>query len=364
MSLKKKIALSFFISSFIFVLISATEYINFIDIRKEIRNLEVSDTIRSESLQLRRHEKNFFLFPEKAAEEAVAVYRYLDEMDTIFDKSSAAGRADSLLKLRDRLKEYRQRFKNIESSIITLSDQLGETRNRYAQFRNFYPLVQLTFREHPLQVAEFLEKVSLQPSDRALIRELRTLDTEIQALRKNGEDILGYAKEEDSNVRGNVERVISISQNAIRVVVPLFFISGIVTLFLLRRNVVGRLKLLTDMVEKTGKGQFAPVTFPDLTQADDEVGTLIKKFNTMEEQLAQREEELKIKNDELLQSRKLAAIGTLASGVAHELNNPLNNIYISVQVLEKEAEHNCSPMIIETLRDITGQTIRVKRIVG
>ena len=42
------------------------------------------------------------------------------------------------------------------------------------------------------------------------------------------------------------------------------------------------------------------------------------------------------KNQELMQTKKLAAIGTLAAGVAHELNNPLNNIYLSAQVLAQE----------------------------
>lgn len=370
MSLKEKIALSFFISSFIFAVLSATEYISFIDIKKEVRNLEITDAVRSKSLQLRRHEKNFFLYPEKANEEAAAVYRYLDEMDAVFGDSGqvAKGPMDSdvsgaRLQFKGSLIEYRQRFKNIERLIMTLSEDLAEIRGRYAQFGNVYPLIKLAFREHPLQVVEFLERLALRPSDRGLLEKLRALDTEIQALRKNGEDILGYAKEEDSVVQGNVQRVVNISQNAIRVVVPLFFLSGIVTLFLIRRNVVGRLKLLTDKVEEAGKGRFSPLP-RELAPDDDEVGILINKFNTMEEQLAQREEELKLKNEELLQSRKLAAIGTLASGVAHELNNPLNNIYISVQVLEKEAQHDCSPMVTETLHDIMGQTTRVKRIVG
>ena len=61
MSLKKKIILSFLTSAFIIAVLAAFEYINFIQIKKEIVFLEATDTIRSKSLQLRRHEKNFFL---------------------------------------------------------------------------------------------------------------------------------------------------------------------------------------------------------------------------------------------------------------------------------------------------------------
>lgn len=365
MTLKKKIALSFFISSFIIALLIATEYIKFIDIRKEIRNLQIADTIRSESLQLRRHEKNFFLYPGMADKEAVAVYRNIDEIDVILGNSIAAGRAGGLPQLRRRLAEYRQRFKKIELSITKLSDQLGESRNRYPQFQNIYPLVQLTFREHPLRTEDFLERIFSRPSERRLLEGLRALDPEIQEIRKNGEDILDYANEQDRDARADVDRVIRISQTANLAIFPLVFISGIGTLFLISRNVANRLKLLTGRMEKAGKGQFSPVAFTENSILGyDEVGILMKGFSNMEAQLAQREDEIQRKNEELLQSKKLAAIGTLASGVAHELNNPLNNIYISAQILEKEAEDSCSPIIIDSLHDIIGQTIRVKRIVG
>jgi signal transduction histidine kinase len=94
------------------------------------------------------------------------------------------------------------------------------------------------------------------------------------------------------------------------------------------------------------------------------VGILIDKFNDMEDQLALHEAELEKKNMELMQTKKLAAIGTLAAGVAHELNNPLNNIYLSTQVLAREVSDTCPPDMKEVFNDILSQTVRVKKIVG
>jgi signal transduction histidine kinase len=122
-------------------------------------------------------------------------------------------------------------------------------------------------------------------------------------------------------------------------------------------NVVKRLQLLSDLTEKTGAGDFAHIAEPVPAWGRDEVGQLIRKFNDMEDQLGQREREL-------LQSRKLAAIGTLASGVAHELNNPLNNIYTTAQRLMKKAGEDSPAYITKGLSDIFGQTMRVKSIVG
>ncbi len=83
MSLKKKIVLSFLLSAFIIALLSAFLYLNFVEIKKETVFLELADTIRSRSLQLRRHEKNFLLYVSNQQAEVGAIHETLDELEQI-----------------------------------------------------------------------------------------------------------------------------------------------------------------------------------------------------------------------------------------------------------------------------------------
>jgi len=180
-------------------------------------------------------------------------------------------------------------------------------------------------------------------------------------LRKNGEEILNLTNELDKSARAKVEGVIHSTGFAVLVFFPIFFGLGFVLLLVITHSVVSRLKVLTVAVEKTGKGEFPFLSIPE---KQDEVGVLVKAFDKMEKDLLSREKEINKKNEELLQNRKLASIGTLASGVAHELNNPLNNIYLAAQTLSKEITSEDYPQIVkESVGDIFSQTLRVKRIV-
>lgn len=366
MSLKKKIVLSFFISAFIIAVLAAFEYFSFVEIKKEIRYLEITDTISRKSLQLRRHEKNYFLYsPQKKAEESAAVHAYLAELNDTLVKNPGIDRSDRI-SLRNRINEYERRFASIEVEVTRLTDILEFVKTKYGRNEiKYISLVEATFIERPAQAADFLEKVFFLPRGHVLLTGLRVLDADILALRKTGEEILVISKDLDKIAREKAETVIRVSQVAILIIFPIFFIVGIGMLFFISSNVVRRLMLLINVMERTGQGSYPHLSIPSAQgNSHDEVGLLIDRFNTMEDQLAERAAEIERKNKELMQTKKLAAIGTLAAGVAHELNNPLNNIYLSAQVLSKKSGEGCRPEVQDAVTDILGQTVRVKRIVG
>src|SRR5690606_16183649 len=56
-------------------------------------------------------------------------------------------------------------------------------------------------------------------------------------------------------------------------------------------------------------------------------------LNGKQQQLVQLSEALEQANNQLLQSEKLAGIGQLAAGVAHEINNPIGYVFSNLKTL-------------------------------
>ncbi|TAN42715.1 MAG: sensor histidine kinase [Nitrospirae bacterium] len=358
MSLQKKIVLSFLVSAFIIAIMAGLLSINFIEIKNETTFLELTDTIRSKSLQLRRHEKNYFLYaPAKAEDESRAIHAYLKDLDDVIGgmKPSIKERAASLKVL---VGEYRQQFSAIEGLMGIIAGESAALKRTSPAYVKASRLIEANFLDKPLEDVRYLQEVLSVKPDHPMIASLKKLDTGITALRKTGETILTVSKELDKTARDKVDSFIRTSRVVILVFFPLFLVVGFGTFLFIISNVVRRLKLLTDIVVRTGQGNFSHM--PPASRGwtgHDEVETLINTFNTMEEQLEQREKEL-------LQSKKLAAIGTFASGVAHELNNPLNNVYTTAQRLMKKTDADSPEYIRRGLEDIFSQTMRVKSIVG
>jgi two-component system, NtrC family, sensor kinase len=65
----------------------------------------------------------------------------------------------------------------------------------------------------------------------------------------------------------------------------------------------------------------------------------------------------------LIQSEKLAAVGQLAAGVAHEINNPLAAIIANAQILQREIS-NADPDVMESLKLIETAGIRASQVIS
>ena len=82
---------------------------------------------------------------------------------------------------------------------------------------------------------------------------------------------------------------------------------------------------------------------------------------TLEDRVRQRTEEIARKDEELAQSARLASLGLLAAGVAHELNNPLTSVMMTTNLLLEEVGPDAPAA--DELRRIDADVARCKRII-
>jgi C4-dicarboxylate-specific signal transduction histidine kinase len=85
------------------------------------------------------------------------------------------------------------------------------------------------------------------------------------------------------------------------------------------------------------------------------------------EEVQRREQELREKQEQLVQAGKLATLGELTTGLAHELNNPLNNIGLfvgnAIDLIELDSIESSSERILHELYSAMQQMRKATEII-
>jgi hypothetical protein len=137
--------------------------------------------------------------------------------------------------------------------------------------------------------------------------------------------------------------------------VVIFILVGIVLWLLIVRLVT---QPVNDVLQQMRRVQHGDLTAQAATQRADEIGGLERGFNAMVCSLHDAKRELHRSHEQQIQQAgKLASIGELASGIAHEIRNPLAGIGAAVEVLTDSGSGN--GQYAEVLAEIRRQIARL-----
>ncbi len=133
-------------------------------------------------------------------------------------------------------------------------------------------------------------------------------------------------------------------------VVSVIMLSLIIGFFV--RRIIG--KPVSELLTATKEVSSGNLNYSIEKLSNDELGQLARAFNNMTKKLAQA-------RMQLFQSDKMASLGRLAAGVAHEINNPLTGVLTYSSFLLKRTKDN--PEFQEDLKVIVKETKRSREIV-
>ncbi|AFN74805.1 integral membrane sensor signal transduction histidine kinase [Melioribacter roseus P3M-2] len=170
-----------------------------------------------------------------------------------------------------------------------------------------------------------------------------------------------HAHPENASVLGVLDITISLEeidatikrneiQELIFTIVSILAIGIIISIFV-KRWVDRPVK---ELIKATNQIAAGNLTYEIKEIGNDELGYLAKSFNNMTKKLYETQQQL-------FQSDKMASLGKLAAGVAHEINNPLTGVLTYSSYLMKRAKDN--PELQEDLQVIVRETMRCRDIV-
>jgi len=302
-SIRRKITFGYYAGVAVIVALFVFTFTELIIVEKQLNFGGIINEFFDMTLEMRRFEKNFFLYELNSdyQENLQYVTKAQNIISENINEYLTLVVADRLSALETVLKEYR-----------TLMEQ-------YASLKH----------EDPKRGA--IEK----------------------SIREKGKQITSFAEDISKTERERLRSLLDQSRIFLAIAIVVLSLGGIIVGQIMSRIVVRPLKELEKSMEAIAAGGRDTI---DIRSKDREIASLTAAFNKMLR-------ELELRQRHMLQSEKLASLGTLMAGIAHELNNPLSNISTSSQILSEELEESDVAFRKEMLHQIETQTERARNIV-
>ena len=122
---------------------------------------------------------------------------------------------------------------------------------------------------------------------------------------------------------------------------------------LVSRKILRPLRVIESTTRRIAQGDFKPLPVLDTR---DETQRVVEAFNRMVAELEKRQ-------DQLVQGKKMSSLGVLTAGIAHQLNNPLNNISTSCQIILEELDEGDKELLRKLLTNVEQEVYRARDIV-
>jgi two-component system, NtrC family, sensor kinase len=303
------------ITLFLFCLMSVVIFAGFSfqihrDIGRRLRLLEMTGDLFSNILEARRFEKNFLLYKQPAS--LTEALSYVERVTEVYRTHEA-----EILRLKRDPRDTK----------------FGKTLSAYRDV-----LIQMQGLVGPSGSIEG------SPDSTPLEESLRNL----------GQSLVETTERWEKEEREQIDRLFQRAMYLFFISILVFLALGILVAFYLAWVLVRPMMQMQQAMEKISHGDFSPLPSPE--GRSEEFHSLFRAFNRMISELEEHQEEL-------LQSRKISAIGTLTSGIAHELNNPINNIVLTAESLKEDFGEVEREEALGLIQDILVQAERASDIV-
>lgn len=172
-------------------------------------------------------------------------------------------------------------------------------------------------------------------------------------VRAAGRKIMEFMNYITSSERAEVNRIIADSKRGLIFSLALILFTAVGVTLLLSARVLGSLKRVEKAAHLISEGEFEKI---EPEKSRDECGMAVSALLSMAAELRNREEEM-------IEAKKLSSIGILIAGVSHEIGNPLNNISMLAQNFVELYDRMNRDEHVEYVKKIEEETERIQRIV-